>query len=512
MGCTAMGKTTESFAQAPSWAADVAPVLYENCTGCHISGGIAPMSFVGYSRAETYRYSIKNAVVSRSMPPWPADPEYQRYAHEKLLSAEEIQIISDWVDAGAPPGDTTQAPQPPAPKSETSILNPDLRLKMPDYAVQTINDEYRCFVIPTNLTQSKYLTEIEVVPGNLSVVHHVLVFHDTSGIPVQLDLADPGPGYSGFGGTGSSSSKLIGVWVPGQDPFKMPPGMGILLEKGGHIIMQVHYPPMVSNITDSSKVYLKLSGGPLREVAITPALNHVAPSLQNGPLYIPANQQKSFRAKFTIPVNVSVFAVAPHMHLVGKSIRAYSVSLPGDTLPLISIPSWDFHWQRTYVFPKVQRINQGSVLWAEATYDNTTANPQNPNNPPKAVSLGEGTGDEMLLVYFWHTVYQAGDENMVIDSTTPKNIAGVAPFSFQESTRAFPNPAFKTVHIKNWKGDPWHTLCQVYSTDGRLLGNGEFRAAGAAVIEVDVSALPAGIYILKLSDGKQVALNRIVIE
>lgn len=493
--------------QAPNWAEDVAPILYNNCTGCHVTGGIAPISFVGYNQAKTYGYSIKSSVVNRTMPPWPADPAYRRYAHEKLLSAEEIKTISDWVDAGAPEGDINKAPVDPKPKTETSIVNPDLKIKMPDYTVKTSSDEYRCFVIPTNLATNKYLTEIEVVPGNLSVVHHVLVFHDTSKLPLQLDAADPKPGYLGFGGTGSNSSKLIGVWVPGQDPSKMPPGMGILLEKGGYIILQVHYPPLIDNITDSSKVYLKLSSSSLREVNIAPALNHVAPSLQNGPLYIPANQIKEFTSKFTVPVDISVFGVAPHMHLVGSSIKAYGVVSPGDTNKLINIPQWDFNWQRTYTFSKVQRIKKGTVLWANAKYNNTSSNPYNPNKPPLAVSLGEGTGDEMLLVYFWYTLYQNGDENIVLDSSAPKNIAALKN-NTAEVINVYPNPTNDAIIITGFNGFQSNFDLALFTPDGRKVScNIRFDNGGAML---DLANTPAGIYFIRIINGNMVHNARIL--
>jgi hypothetical protein len=491
--------TGRLVSQAPKWAEDVAPILYKNCTGCHVQGGIAPMSFVGYTQAKMYANSIKNSAEKRTMPPWPADPQYRRYAHEKLLSSEEIQTISDWVNNGMEEGDPGKAPAPPQPKTETSILQPDLKLKMPDYSVKTISDEYRCFVLPTGLSADKFLTEIEVVPGNLTVVHHVLVFHDTSSVPLQLDNNDPKPGYLGFGGTGSSTSKMIGVWVPGQDPFKMPPGMGIKLEKNGYIILQVHYPGNIDNVVDSSKVFFKLSSQTLREVGISPALNHVAPSLQNGPLYIPANQKKNFTAKYTIPIDISVFAVAPHMHLVGSSIKAFGVKTAGDTNRLISIPKWAFHWQRTYSFSKVQKIPQGMVLWANASYDNTSANPYNPNSPPLAVSLGEGTADEMLLIYFWYTLYQTGDENIVIDPSAPKNISSVL-YVKEPVGNAYPNPADQIFRIENRFADPEKVLCNLYTSDGRLLQACNFRLDGKD-LEIDISEIPAGVYLLRVKDG-----------
>lgn len=495
-------------AQTPKWAEDIAPILYTNCTGCHVQGGIAPFSLVGYQSAVDYSSSVRNAVSKRIMPPWPADPKYSRFAHEKLLSNDEIQKITDWVDNGMPQGNLANAPVDPQPKTATSIVSPDLKLKMPDYLVNTTSDEYRCFVIPTGLNVDKFLTEIEVVPGNLSVVHHVLVFHDTSSLPLQLDKNDPDPGYLGFGGTGSSSSKLIGVWVPGQDPFKMPPGMGIKMEKQGYIILQVHYPSYISNTTDSSKVYFKFSSASLREVFIAPALNHTAPSLQNGPLYIPANQKKSFNSKYTLPVDISIFAVAPHMHLLGKSITAYGVTAGGDTMPFIHIPNWDFHWQRTYSFRNVVKTPRLMTLWAEAYYDNTTANANNPNQPPKAVALGEGTGDEMLLVYFWYTLYQAGDENIVIDGSAPKNV-GTTVLA-RKAVKSYPNPADNVVIIDNWNGNPGSLLCHIYSFSGQLIQKCDFRVLPNGGLEVNVQDVPAGTWLLRVADGKSLHIQPLV--
>ena len=241
-------------AQTVTWAENIAPILYNNCTQCHIDGGIAPFSLVGYNKAKAYASSIAAAAQNRTMPPWPADPKYRRYAHERILSTEEIEQISHWAKNNTPEGDISKAPKEPKPNTGTTITQPTLRLKMPNYTVNTNSDEYRCFVLPTGFTTDQFLTAIEVVPGNPKVVHHVLVFHDTSSIPAKQDQADPKPGYLSFGGTGSPTSQLIGVYVPGQEPYQFPDGLGAKLMKGGSIILQVHYPSYVQNELDSTKV------------------------------------------------------------------------------------------------------------------------------------------------------------------------------------------------------------------------------------------------------------------
>ena len=290
----------QSNAQNPNWAEHVAPILYQNCTKCHIAGGIAPFSLVGYSNAQAMASSIANSVETKRMPPWPADPKYKRYAHERILSAQEIETIKQWANNNAPSGNLSLAPSDPVPQNGSQLNGANLVLKMPNYIVNTTTDEYRCFVLPTNIQQNQFATALEVVPGNRQIVHHVLVFQDTSIIPVNKDNQDPNPGYLAFGGTGSPTSQLIGVYVPGQEPFVFTNGFGTKLLKNTRIILQIHYPGGINSILDSTKIYLKTTTNTLREVFIAPILNHNNNSMTNGPLYIPANVQKTFYTKYTV--------------------------------------------------------------------------------------------------------------------------------------------------------------------------------------------------------------------
>lgn len=492
--------TTQLFAQTPNWSEHIAPILYKNCTNCHIDGGIAPFSLVSYENVKTYSYGVKNSTASRRMPPWPADVQYQRYAHERILSNEEISAIAGWVDGGMPKGDTTKAPAKPVLKTGGGINNPTLNLKIPDYSVKTTSDEYRCFVLPTGFTQDQFLTAIEVIPGNLRVVHHALIFHDTSAKPLQLDAADPKPGYLSFGGTGSSASDLIGIWVPGSEPYFFPTGFGIKLPKKGHIILQIHYPGGVNNVVDSTRVILKTTTINQRQVAIQPALNHNAPNLQNGPLYIPANQIKSFNNKYDLPVDVSVFTVGPHMHLIGSSIKAFGVTPNKDTIRFVDIPKWDFHWQRSYTFRNVVKIPGGTSLRGQASYNNTSSNPFNPSNPPQAVSLGEGTNDEMFLVYFWFTLYQPGDENIIIDNTVLKNVSKTSVLK-TETANIYPNPASDFA----WVSDTRFTegLCEwsIIDITGKTLLSGTQPMNSGRRCQIPVSQLPAGAYQILVEQG-----------
>ena len=454
-------------AQSVTWASNIAPILYNNCTNCHINGGIGPFSLVGYTKAKAYASSIAAATENKTMPPWPADPKYRRYAHERILSTEEIEQIKTWAKDGAPEGDASKAPEDPKPKSGNTILNATLSLKMPTYTVNTTADEYRCFVLPTQFTADNYLTAIEVVPGNPKVVHHVLVFHDTSAIPAKNDAKDPQPGYLSFGGTGSPTSQLIGVYVPGQEPYIFPDGLGAKLLKKGNIILQIHYPGYVQNQIDSTKVLLQTTTQTIRNMLIVPAVNHNSPTLINGPLYIPADQKKTFNTKTTLNNPITIFAVAPHMHLVGKSIKAFSIN-GKDTTPIVNIPNWDFHWQRTYVMRRPLILSKGTEIWGEANYDNTAQNPNNPNSPPIAVELGEGTKDEMMLVYFWLSGYNPGDEGMVIDGSALKNISSVKLFQSNRIS-IYPNPSNNRIQLQSQNPCEFYEL---FDQQGRLVKSG----------------------------------------
>lgn len=360
------------------------------------------------------------------------------------------------------------------------------------------NDVYRCFVIPTGLLQDKYIREIEVVPGNREAVHHVLLYQDVSATPAALDAADPGPGYTSFGGTGSGTSVLIGGWVPGQSKKVYPGSMGVRIPAGANIVMQVHYPGTANGQQDQTKVNIKYTSGAVREVSIAAPLHHGA--LNEGPLIIPANQTRTFTANYLVPAaNITVLDVAAHMHLIGKSIKAWAVTPLGVTIPLIDIPEWDFHWQGFYDYRQPVKIPAGSMLYSTATYDNTTANPDNPNNPPQMVTVGEATDDEMMLVYFSYTLHFPGDENIVIDTSTTVqthndcdfSVVGLDEGSSVSSFSTYPNPTDGLVQLG--LPDGFEGVVRVSDMMGRTVLSQQF--TGRAL---DLSGLMNGVYHLTM--------------
>ncbi len=409
----------DGAAQTVDWATDVAPILYGHCVQCHRDGGLGGFSLLGYDNAMTYSASIQDATAAKRMPPWKADPSYRHYAKENILSDAEIQTIQNWVQSGMAMGDLSQAPPLPVFPAGSSVGVPDHVLLTPLYTVTATDDEYRCFVVPSGLTQDAFLRGLEAIPGNHQAVHHILIYQDVTGEAKAKDDATPEPGYVNFGGPGVQGANLVGAWVPGSTTALMPVNMGVKLKAGADLIVQMHYPKGVTGMTDQTTLnfFFTPTNQGIREISLAPILNHTPFSLENGPLNIPANTVKTYHAKFKIPGAASVLSVAPHMHLIGRSMIAFAVTPQNDTIRLVNIPAWDFHWQGAYYFQKVQKIPALSTLHAYATYDNTVNNPFQPSDPPKLVTQGEATTDEMMLVYFAYMTYQPNDEQIILDST-----------------------------------------------------------------------------------------------
>ncbi len=393
------------YGQLPTWSDGVGKIIYENCTSCHRTGGIGPFPLENFQQASPMASAIAAAVGSNSMPPWTPDPNYTNFVHERVMTQADIDALTDWAANGAPEGDPSEAPHPPTYATGSQIGTPDLTLTIPTYTVSSNQDEYRNFELSSGLAQAVYANAVEVIPGNSAIVHHVLVFSDSTNNPINP---------TSMGGTGSAASELIYGYTPGAQPYHTPGGTGFRLPANTRIILQVHYAPGSAGQSDATTVNFKTELTPQREVQVDAILNHG--NMTNGPLFIPANQIETFNQQFTVPGNFTLLYAFPHMHLLGKSIHSWgNLPITGDTVRLINIPEWDFHWQDNFVFQNAIPVPVGTVLRSEAVYDNTVNNPENPSNPPQDVSAGEGTFDEMMLVFFAYMNYQNGDEFLIVD-------------------------------------------------------------------------------------------------
>ena len=390
---------------AQTWSDGVAPFISGNFTPCHRTGGIAPFALETYDEVSAMAGWIEQTIEQRKMPPWPADPDYKNFVHERVMPDADIQTFQNWVAAGTPSGDLRFAPPVPAYPSGSALGTPDLSLSIGNYTVTSNGDVYHNFVLPSGLTQAMYANAIEVLPGNTSIVHHVLVFIDSTNNPIN-------PGS--LGGTGSAASQFIYSWTPGAGPYYTPVGTGFRLAANTRVILQVHYGPGSLGQTDDTQINFKLNAGPQRKIFASALLNNT--NMTNGPLVLAPESVETFNQQMTVSGNWTALYVFPHMHMLGKSIRSWAnLPVTNDTVRFINVPHWDFHWQGNYVFPNAVLIPNGTTLKSEAVYDNTSTNPNNPSVPPQLVTLGEGTYDEMMLVFFAYMPYLTNDQYLIID-------------------------------------------------------------------------------------------------
>jgi Copper type II ascorbate-dependent monooxygenase, C-terminal domain len=496
-----------------TWADNVAPIIYSKCVSCHRPNSIAPFSLLTYTDAFNSKLSISTAVSSRHMPPWPPDDSYVHFTDARVLTTAQISTIVNWVNAGAPSGNLANAPAPPLPVTN-QLGVADVTLKMPNYtSTAASGDIYQCFVLPLRLGTEKYISAAEIIPGNNSIVHHVLLYQDTTAnhAAQQIDNSTPEPGYISFGGIGVNSAVLLDAWVPGNVVRKSPVQFGRKIYANSDLVMQIHYPAGSSGILDSTKVRLYYNSNPLpREVRIEPILNHFPPVLTNGPINIPPNTSRTYDEQFTIPlfVKASVLSVAPHMHLVGEKIKVWANKTNGDTIRLIDIPHWDFHWQGSYYFQKPVVVDPGTTLKATATYNNTTSNPHNPNNPPQTITLGEATTNEMMLVYFAFTAYQPGDENIILDSSllvTPASNNNIVI----KQLKIFPNPAGAFIQFENPEQHKKGILT-IWSMDGKKVYEEDI--THLHFVNIVTRHMPAGVYNIYLKANNTLYADKVVIQ
>jgi hypothetical protein len=253
-------------------------------------------------------------------------------------------------------------------------------------------DIYRCFVVPTNLPDDVYVSGIEYRPGNRKVVHHILAYVDTKGDARKKDEAEPGPGYSCFSGPGIEIHGDLGGWAPGSEATELDEGIGRSLPKGADVVVQIHYHPSGKEETDRSRIGLKFSRKPVRQIFHWNAALNTEMTLPYG------ESNTEIRASWTVPVDVLAHAVVPHMHLLGKDMLMTATYPDGRTIDLIRIDDWDFNWQYSYYFEKPLELPKGSVVNVVAHFDNSDGNPRRPKElGKKDVKWGEATVDEMCI-------------------------------------------------------------------------------------------------------------------
>jgi Copper type II ascorbate-dependent monooxygenase, N-terminal domain/Copper type II ascorbate-dependent monooxygenase, C-terminal domain len=391
---------------------DVKPILDAKCVTCHSTGGIAPFPLSDYTSAAEHAAISAGAVRSKIMPPWPANGDCRDYDGERSLEPAQIETLERWAQQGAPEGDPA-TPGAPLASAIPTLSRVDRRLEMPEaYTLSPppgSEDDYRCFVLPwpTEYTQRTHVTGFRAVPGNAELVHHVIAFLAAPSQVAQvrsLDAADPRPGYSCFGGAGAPVSGMIGAWAPGSLGADLPAGVGLPVEPGSAIVLQLHYHGHGGAGSDRSAIEFKLDSTIERPGRITPFTN---PQWPRGAMTIPANQADVVHSFTVDPTfltgELEIFSSSLHMHTLGTSGKLAIQRADGTKSCLLQIDDWDFHWQGSYTFSQPETLRRGDQLSIECRWDNTAGNQPLINGVPKTpadVTWGEGTSDEMCIGFF----------------------------------------------------------------------------------------------------------------
>jgi hypothetical protein len=383
-----------SYNSKPTYSADIAPILNANCVSCHRPGQVAPFSLLTYSDAAKRATLLAEVTKGHYMPPWKPEPGFGEFKGERRLTPDQIRLISDWAKAGAPAGDLKAAPAPPVFATGWSQGKPDVTFAMqqPFDVPAESPDIYRCFVLPFQSEQAKYVKVMEFRAGNPRIVHHALVYLDNTGQARKLAAQSGGDSYPCFGGPGFVLAGSLGGWAPGAVPYPLGPGLARTIPPNTDIVIQIHYHPDGKPETDLSQIGLWYGEAPTK--GFTPIL------VRSKQIDIPpGDADYRVHASLVLPEDVQIIGITPHAHYVCKETKVEATLPDGKVVPLIWIKDWDFNWQGQYEFAQPISLPKGTTVVLDFTYDNSSNNPRNPSNPPKRITWGEQTTDEMAIAF-----------------------------------------------------------------------------------------------------------------
>jgi thiol-disulfide isomerase/thioredoxin/mono/diheme cytochrome c family protein len=402
--------TTPATAETITYSRDIARIIQNNCVECHRAGGVGPFALDSFESVSRRANMIRAVTQEGTMPPWFAAPlpdanGHSLWSNDRSLSDEEKRAIVAWIEAGKPEGDRADLPLPRIhPEGKWTIGQPDAVFQLPEpIAIKAEGTmPYQNVLVPTNLSQNRWVKAVQIVPTDPSVVHHVLVFvldEETANDPVARRRlgADEAGGY-------------WAAYVPGNDSYVLGDGFARRLPARSSLLFQIHYTPNGKATQDQLKLGVVFTDEAPKHLVRTASVVDRRISIPPGA----ENHRES--GELRVPADAKILAFMPHMHVRGKAYR-YEIELPngGGRRMLLDIPKYDFNWQLRYELREPLDVPLGSVIHGTAWYDNSTNNPANPD-PKQTVRWGPQTDDEMMLGYIEY--YIVND-----DPTRPDNLA-----------------------------------------------------------------------------------------
>jgi len=435
-------------ASSPTWARDVAPILMSHCVECHRPGEVAPFSLLAYKDAAKRARFIAKTVAARIMPPWTPDGPRDAFVDERRLADGDIATIRRWAEAGAPAGDLSVAPEPPAARGGRWRLgSPDLvvRMRRPFAIPAGPGDTYQVFPVPYSLASVPAavlagaripdsgvlaVAAVEIRPENQRVLHHADVFVDTTGEAQKREAAEGGNGYASFGAPGFVPAAYLGGRVPGTTPRFLPDGIAVgAMPMSGDIAVQIHYHATGKAESDQTEVGIYLMREPTRRIMDALFLRSFKLDIPAGtPAYVVEDS-------IEVPADCILMSVFPHMHLLGREVHASAQMPDGSVRALIDISRWSFRWQDHYFYREPFVLAKGTRVRCRWVFDNSAANPSNPYSPPREIVFGPNATDEMCGLLLGVIPMNLGDEPLLREARARKMREIVGELSPEERAR-----------------------------------------------------------------------------
>lgn len=388
LGCSKKNPTAPSD---PTFAQHIAPIVWQNCAPCHRPGESAPFALLTYEEVRRKRRQIAKVTSRRIMPPWLPERGHLPLIGERHLTDTQIATIQAWVDQGAKQGDPSlMAKQPEFPVG-WKLRKPDLIVTLPEeFEVPAAGpDLFRNFVIPVPTPAVKFVEAFEIRTESPSV-HHAILQVDRSHRSRRADASDAGLGFSGMtmGGSAPPDGHFLG-WTLGKQPRQLPAGMAWRLYPGSDLVLQLHLTPTGKPERVRPRIGFYFT-------ARAPTRYPISIALFSESIDIPAEEPAyQVRDHFDLPAAVRVIGIYPHAHYLCRQMRGFARLPDGSEMTLFAIANWDFDWQDDYQFARPVELPAGTRITFEYIYDNSSANPSNPNTPPRRVGFGQESSDEM---------------------------------------------------------------------------------------------------------------------
>ena len=382
----------------PTFNRDVSRIVWDRCTPCHRPGGAGPFPLVDYGDVSKRAALIADVIKRRYMPPWQPTPGIAKFEGERWMPESEIATVLKWIEEDRPEGHAEDLPVRPTWPSDWSLGEPDLILEMDEaFSIPAEGpDVFRNFVLAVPVEQTRHVRGFEFRPGNAPIVHHARMLLDPNRVSRRRDEREPGPGFSegmALGEVFDPDGHWMG-WTPGKRPTLLQPDLAWRIDPGSDLVLELHMLPTGKPETIRSSLGLYFTNQ-------VPKRTPFILRLGRNDIDIPAGESNYvIEDSYQTPVDIEVLNVYAHAHYLGRSVEGWAVLPGGERRDLLRIEDWSFDWQDEYRYQEPVGLPRGSRIFMRFSYDNSAGNPRNPSHPPKRVTYGWKTFEEMGDLWF----------------------------------------------------------------------------------------------------------------